>query len=61
MSAAAICDAERVVATRAFEISSWSDLKESILLLVHAHYLYTLYDRRATPMILFGESRGEEE
>jgi len=41
-----MCEAERVVDTRAFEISSWSVLKESMAKLTSAHYIKALDDWR---------------
>jgi hypothetical protein len=41
-----MCEAERVVDTRAFEISSWSVLKESMAILTSAHYIEALDDWR---------------
>jgi hypothetical protein len=46
MSAAPMCEAERVVDTRAFEISSCSVLKESIANLLYAHYSRAFSDAR---------------
>lgn len=41
-----MCEAERVVDTRAFETSSWSVLKESMANLMSAHYIGPLGDWR---------------